>query len=154
MAKKKLMARLQGQGCSAFLLRCPETESPGAPFGAMAWVNGRTRTLARLGMVFTPPDLRGRGLGKAVTALLCEALLDASSGAGGVVLFADDANPVSNHVYKARCRCSPRTPPRVADGSPPYPFRQSLGFALHSHRRILKFSPQREPSPSPPPQQQ
>lgn len=52
---------------------------------------------ARVAPVYTPPHLRGRGYGSAVTAALTRALLDA--GRESCVLFTDLANPTSNHIY-------------------------------------------------------
>ena len=62
---------------------------------------GRTRPAggqARVGPVYTPPDLRGRGFGAAMTAAVTQAALD--GGADGVVLFTDLANPTSNTLYQ------------------------------------------------------
>ena len=52
---------------------------------------------ARIGMVYTPPELRGRGFGSAATAALSQLLLDRGSRA--CLLFTDLANPTSNSVY-------------------------------------------------------
>jgi GNAT superfamily N-acetyltransferase len=62
---------------------------------------GRNRPAAgqaRVGPVYTPPDLRGRGFGAAATAAVTQAALD--DGAEGVVLFTDLANPTSNGLYQ------------------------------------------------------
>ncbi len=62
---------------------------------------GRNRSAAgqaRVGPVYTPPDLRGRGFGGAATAAVTQAALD--GGAEGVVLFTDLANPTSNTLYQ------------------------------------------------------
>jgi predicted GNAT family acetyltransferase len=62
---------------------------------------GRTRAAAgqaRVGPVYTPPELRGRGFGGAATAAVTQAALD--NGAEGVVLFTDLANPTSNTLYQ------------------------------------------------------
>ena len=62
---------------------------------------GRTRAAAgqaRIGPVYTPPQLRGRGFGGAATAAITQAALD--DGAEGVVLFTDLANPASNTLYQ------------------------------------------------------
>ena len=62
---------------------------------------GRSRPVAgmvRVGPVYTPPRLRGRGYGSAVTAAVSRQALDA--GAADVVLFTDLANPVSNSIYQ------------------------------------------------------
>jgi uncharacterized protein len=53
---------------------------------------------ARIGLVFTPPELRGRGYGSAITGALAQLLLD--EGQTWVSLFADNANPVSNGIYQ------------------------------------------------------
>ncbi len=62
---------------------------------------GRNRAAAgqaRVGPVYTPPGLRGRGFGGAVTMAVTQAALD--DGAEGVVLFTDLANPTSNTLYQ------------------------------------------------------
>jgi predicted GNAT family acetyltransferase len=62
---------------------------------------GRTRPAAgqaRIGPVYTPPELRGRGFGGAATAAVTQAALD--DGADGVVLFTDLANLASNTLYQ------------------------------------------------------
>ena len=69
--------------------------------GAPVSLAGRTEPvggLARIGPVYTPPELRGRGFGAAVTAAVTQAALD--EGAEGVVLFTDLANPTSNTLYQ------------------------------------------------------
>jgi len=53
---------------------------------------------ARIGPVYTPPDLRGRGFGGAATVAITQAALD--DGAEGVVLFTDLANQASNTLYQ------------------------------------------------------
>jgi predicted GNAT family acetyltransferase len=53
---------------------------------------------ARIGPVYTPPDLRGRGFGGAATVAITQAALD--DGAEGVVLFTDLANTASNTLYQ------------------------------------------------------
>ncbi|MFJ9506122.1 GNAT family N-acetyltransferase [Streptomyces anulatus] len=71
-------------------------ESGGAPV-ALA---GRSLMLAgtvRVTLVYTPPELRGRGYAAAVTDEAGRAARE--SGAAEVVLFADLANPTSNGVY-------------------------------------------------------
>jgi len=62
---------------------------------------GRNRAAAgqaRIGPVYTPPELRGRGFGGAATVAITQAALD--DGAEGVVLFTDLANPASNTLYQ------------------------------------------------------
>ncbi|WP_422746694.1 GNAT family N-acetyltransferase [Mycobacterium sp. WMMD1722] len=69
----------------------------GAPV-SMAAVRAPAAGVSRIGPVYTPPEVRGRGFGSAVTAAACRWALTA--GARHVVLFADVANPASNHVYR------------------------------------------------------
>lgn len=65
---------------------------------AMARVHGCLLGMSRIGPVYTPPEHRGRGYGAAVTAQAARHAW--SRGARDVVLFADDANPVSNGIYR------------------------------------------------------
>jgi predicted GNAT family acetyltransferase len=65
---------------------------------AMAGVTRPEAGMVRVIAVYTPPDLRGRGYGGAVTAAVTRAALDA--GAEDVVLFTDLANPTSNALYQ------------------------------------------------------
>lgn len=51
----------------------------------------------RVGPVYTPRPLRGRGYGTAATAAVSQLLLD--EGAERCMLYTDLANPISNHVY-------------------------------------------------------
>jgi predicted GNAT family acetyltransferase len=53
--------------------------------------------VTRIGPVYTPPDERRRGYAGAVTGALAVELLARGS---RVILFADAANPTSNHVYQ------------------------------------------------------
>jgi RimJ/RimL family protein N-acetyltransferase len=69
--------------------------------GVPVSVAGVTRTIAgmvRVGPVYTPPALRGRGYAGGVTAAVSQAALDA--GATDVVLYTDLANPTSNALYE------------------------------------------------------
>jgi ribosomal protein S18 acetylase RimI-like enzyme len=69
--------------------------------GAAASVAGVTPAVAgtaRVGPVYTPPELRRRGYAGAVTAAASQAALD--RGAQHVVLFTDLANPTSNGLYQ------------------------------------------------------
>jgi GNAT superfamily N-acetyltransferase len=69
--------------------------------GAPVSLAGRTKPaagLARIGPVYTPPELRGHGFGGAATAAVTQAALD--GGAEGAVLFTDLANPTSNTLYQ------------------------------------------------------
>ena len=76
--------------------------------GLMVWevdgvpvsMAGRTRPAAgmlRVGPVFTPADLRGRGYAGAVTAAVSRAAQDLVD---EVLLFTDMANPTSNAIYQ------------------------------------------------------
>ncbi|WP_406512894.1 GNAT family N-acetyltransferase [Streptomyces sp. NBC_00161] len=53
---------------------------------------------ARVGPVYTPPELRGRGYAAGVTYAVSEAAY--AAGASEVLLFTDLANPTSNGVYQ------------------------------------------------------
>jgi predicted GNAT family acetyltransferase len=57
-----------------------------------------TLTGAALAPVYTPPSARGRGYASALTADLCQSLLD--SGRRFVCLHADRTNPTSNRIYQ------------------------------------------------------
>jgi GNAT superfamily N-acetyltransferase len=84
--------------------------------GSPVSLAGRSRAAAgqaRVGPVYTPPDLRGRGFGGAATTAATQAALD--DGAEGVVLFTDLANPTSNTLY------------------------QRLGYRALSDRAVLRF---------------
>jgi RimJ/RimL family protein N-acetyltransferase len=52
----------------------------------------------RVGMVYTPPEHRGRGYAGALTAAVTADAL--AKGAVAVTLFTDAANPTSNRVYR------------------------------------------------------
>ena len=52
----------------------------------------------RIGPVYTPPDLRGRGYASSLVAKTSQRLLDA--GRQFCFLFTDLANPISNHIYQ------------------------------------------------------
>ncbi|HLH58421.1 MAG TPA: GNAT family N-acetyltransferase [Streptosporangiaceae bacterium] len=69
--------------------------------GGAVSLAGTTRCIAgmvRVGPVYTPPGLRGRGYAGAVTAEASRAARDA--GAREVVLFTDLDNPTSNALYQ------------------------------------------------------
>jgi predicted GNAT family acetyltransferase len=53
---------------------------------------------ARIGMVYTLPEFRGRGYGAAITGSIARQLLE--GGQRWVCLFADDGNPTSTGVYR------------------------------------------------------
>lgn len=64
-------------------------------------IAGNTRCVAgmvRIGPVYTPPELRGRGYASAATAAVSRRVLEA--GAEEVLLYTDLANPVSNSIYQ------------------------------------------------------
>ena len=58
---------------------------------------GETPNGARVGPVYTPPELRGRGYASALTAALTEQLLERLR---FCFLFTDLANPTSNSIYQ------------------------------------------------------
>lgn len=58
---------------------------------------GRTPHGIRIGPVYTPPDLRGRGYGSAVTAHATKEQLD--GGCDYCFLYTDLTNPTSNKIY-------------------------------------------------------
>jgi predicted GNAT family acetyltransferase len=72
------------------------------------WDDGQAVSLAcagnptpngiRIGPVYTPPELRGRGYASACVAALSQQMLD--SGRRFCFLFTDLANPTSNHIYQ------------------------------------------------------
>lgn len=64
---------------------------------SMCGVGGPTPNGVRIGPVYTPPGLRRRGYASACVAAASQAQLDA--GRQFCFLFADIANPTSNHVY-------------------------------------------------------
>ena len=65
---------------------------------SMAGFGGRTPNGVRIGPVYTPPELRGRGYASALTAALTQRLLD--GGLRFCFLFTDLANPTSNSIYQ------------------------------------------------------
>jgi len=72
-------------------------EAEGVPV-SVAGVSRQVAGMARVGPVYTPPELRGRGYASAATAAASRQALDA--GAAEVLLFTDLANPVSNSIYQ------------------------------------------------------
>jgi predicted GNAT family acetyltransferase len=58
---------------------------------------GRTPHGTRIGPVYTPPDLRARGYGSAVTAHATKEQLD--GGRDYCFLYTDLSNPTSNKIY-------------------------------------------------------
>jgi predicted GNAT family acetyltransferase len=77
-------------------------EDRGAPVSLVAW-GGPTPNGIRIGPVYTPPELRGRGYATALSAELSQRLLDGRLFEGGrrfCFLYTDLANPTSNAIYE------------------------------------------------------
>ena len=66
---------------------------------SLAGVGGETPTGTRIGPVYTPPPLRGRGYASNLVAAVTQHALD--TGRRFCFLFTDLANPTSNHIYQA-----------------------------------------------------
>lgn len=64
----------------------------------MTGYTGPTPHGIRIGPVYTPPELRGRGYASALVADVSQRLLD--EGRQFCFLFTDLANPTSNHIYR------------------------------------------------------
>ena len=65
---------------------------------SMAGYTGPTPNGIRIGAVYTPPDQRRKGYASALTAGVCQLLLD--MGYEFCFLYADLLNPTSNHIYQ------------------------------------------------------
>jgi len=65
---------------------------------SLAGFAGQTPNGIRVGPVYTPPELRGRGYASALTAALTRELL--AAGRRYCFLFTDLANPTSNSIYQ------------------------------------------------------
>lgn len=77
-------------------------EDGGETVSLAGW-GGPTPNGIRIGPVYTPPELRGRGYATALTADLSQQLLDGRLFAGGrrfCFLYTDLANPTSNAIYE------------------------------------------------------
>ena len=72
--------------------------SPVAMGGHAVPVPTPAGTVGRIGPIYTPAHLRGRGYGSAVTATVVDELLPRCA---RVMLFADAENPASNSIYRA-----------------------------------------------------
>ena len=72
--------------------------APGRMVSMAIWT-GLTPHGVRIGMVYTPPQFRGRGYASNCVAALTRRLLD--SGRSFCFLFTDLANPTSNKIYQA-----------------------------------------------------
>ena len=66
---------------------------------SLTGVGGRTPNGIRVGPVYTPPELRGRGYASNLVAQASQQQLD--TGRTFVFLFTDLANPTANHIYQA-----------------------------------------------------
>lgn len=73
-------------------------EDEGRPV-SMAGAGAETPNGVRIGPVYTPPELRGRGYATTLTAAVSQDQLD--RGRRFVTLFTDLANPTSNRIYQA-----------------------------------------------------
>lgn len=71
-------------------------ETAGAPVSTVGF-NQEVAGTVRIGPVYTPPKLRGRGYATAAVAATSQMLLD--RGVERCMLFTDLANPISNHIY-------------------------------------------------------
>ncbi len=81
----------------------------GGSRGMYLWEDGQAVSIAgfgnptpngiRIGPVYTPPELRGRGYASVLVAQTSQRLLD--EGRKYCFLFTDLANPTSNHIYQA-----------------------------------------------------
>ena len=87
----------------------------GAPVSMAAWM-GKTRNGARIALVYTPPELRGRGYATACVTALTRYLLAQSN--RYCCLYTDLANPTSNAIY-ARIGYRPVTDSGVYSLEPP-----------------------------------
>jgi predicted GNAT family acetyltransferase len=85
--------RLRGDGTGGFEL----WEDGGEVVSLSGW-GGPTPNGIRIGPVYTPPELRGRGYATSLVAELSQALLDA--GRRFCFLYTDLANPTSNAIYE------------------------------------------------------
>jgi RimJ/RimL family protein N-acetyltransferase len=72
-------------------------EDRGVPV-SLAVLSPQVAGVRRVGPVYTPPRWRGRGL--AAANVHAAGRLALAAGATGVMLYADEANPVSNRVYE------------------------------------------------------
>ncbi|HEY3462335.1 MAG TPA: GNAT family N-acetyltransferase [Gaiellaceae bacterium] len=78
-------------------------EDGGGNTVSLAGFGGPTPNGIRVGPVYTPPELRGRGYATALTAELSRRLLDGRLFEGGrrfCFLYTDLANPTSNAIYE------------------------------------------------------
>jgi len=90
--ERVLDLRLAGNGRGLLLW-----EAGGRPVSLAGW-GGNTPNGIRIGPVYTPPHLRGRGYATALVAELSQRMLD--GGRRFCFLYTDLANPTSNAVYE------------------------------------------------------
>jgi uncharacterized protein len=96
-AEKNVEHKLSSPTAGIFLW-----EDDGEPVSLAGW-GGPTPNGIRIGPVYTPPELRGRGYATALTAELSQRLLDGRLFEGGrrfCFLYTDLANPTSNAIYE------------------------------------------------------
>jgi uncharacterized protein len=89
----KIVEQRLGADDGGFLL----WEDAGEQVSVAGW-GGPTPNGIRVGPVYTPPPLRGRGYATALTAELSQRLLD--EGRSFCFLYTDLANPTSNAIYE------------------------------------------------------
>jgi predicted GNAT family acetyltransferase len=95
---EQMIDRRFSQTTSGFLL----WDDGGDAVSLAGW-GGSTPNGIRVGPVYTPPELRGRGYATALTAELSQRLLDGHLFEGGrrfCFLYTDLANPTSNAIYE------------------------------------------------------
>jgi uncharacterized protein len=95
---EQMIDRRLALATSGFLLWHDENDTV-----SLAGWGGPTPNGIRVGPVYTPPELRGRGYATALTAELSQRLLDGRLFAGGrrfCFLYTDLANPTSNAIYE------------------------------------------------------
>jgi predicted GNAT family acetyltransferase len=66
---------------------------------SMACTSQPTAGVVRVGLVYTPPELRRRGYASACVAAVSQRMLD--DGASACMLYTDLSNPTSNAIYQA-----------------------------------------------------
>jgi predicted GNAT family acetyltransferase len=92
-ARNFVAERLGGKGTGGFEL----WEDGGEAVSLSGW-GGPTPNGIRIGPVYTPPELRGRGYATTLVAELSRSLLD--GGRRFCFLYTDLANPTSNAIYE------------------------------------------------------
>jgi predicted GNAT family acetyltransferase len=90
---RPIRERLQGGMAAGYFFFWIVNEQP----VSMAAIARRTRNLAAISNVYTPPDLRGRGYAGSVTAAVSERIF--REGKNAVCLYTDMRNAISNRCY-------------------------------------------------------